>query len=136
MRPKGGHQLLDLILGSPRSAVQDISRVRFVEHVAQLDEGGEVQSAVGEVFGDDGKPDQQPRGRGATKSRRLGEPEVIGAERKQRREPERQDGPPPIELGQEAKQLDEQATFVRADFEEPRGERVAWKVCQDRIILL
>ena len=67
LRPKGGHQLLDLILGSPRSAVQDLGRVRFVEHVAQLDEGGEVQSAVGEVFGDDGKTRQQPRGRGATK---------------------------------------------------------------------
>ena len=132
LRPKGGHQLLDLILGSPRSAVQDLGRVRFVEHVAQLDEGGEVQSAVGEVFGDDGKTRQQPRGRGATKSRRLGEPETIGAERKQRREPERKDGPAPIELGQEAEQLDEQAAFVRADFEEPRGERVVWKVCQDR----
>jgi hypothetical protein len=47
LRPKGGHQTLDLILGSPRSAVQDLGRVRLVEHVAQLDEGGEVQSAVG-----------------------------------------------------------------------------------------
>jgi hypothetical protein len=82
-RPKGGHQLLDLILGSPRSAVQDLGRVRFVEHVAQLDEGGEIQSAVGEVLGDDGKTRQQPRRRGATKSRRLGESETIGAERKQ-----------------------------------------------------
>ena len=62
----------------------------------------------------------------------FGEPETIGAERKQRREPERQDGPAPIELGQEAQQLDEQVAFVLADLEEPRGERVVWKVCQDR----
>jgi hypothetical protein len=66
------------------------------------------------------------------KSRRLGESELIGAERKQRREPERKDGPAPIELGQDTKQLDEQAAFVRADFEEPRGEGVVWKVCQDQ----
>jgi hypothetical protein len=76
---RAAHQLLDLILGSPRSAVQDLGRVRFVEHVAQLDEGGEVQSAVGEVFGDDGKTRQQPRGRGATKCRRLGESDTIGS---------------------------------------------------------
>jgi len=46
--------------------------------------------------------------------------------------PERKDGPAPIELGQEAEQLDEQAAFVRTDFEEPRGEREVWKVCQDQ----
>jgi hypothetical protein len=54
---------------------------------------------------------QQPRGRGATKSRPLGEPEMIGAEPEQRREPERKDGPAPIELGQETEQLDEQANL-------------------------
>ena len=74
LRPKGGHQLLDLILGSPRSAIQDLDEVCLVEHVAQLDQGGEVEPAIGEVVGHEGKTRQQPRGRRATKGRRLGEP--------------------------------------------------------------
>jgi len=35
LRPKGGHQSLDLVLGSPRSAIEDLGEVGFVEDVAQ-----------------------------------------------------------------------------------------------------
>jgi hypothetical protein len=49
--------------------------VALVEHVAQLDQRGEVEAAVDQVIADQRKPRQQPRGRGATKRRGLGEPE-------------------------------------------------------------
>jgi hypothetical protein len=82
--PKRGHQFLDLLLGPSRRPVQDLHEVAFVEHVAQLDQRGEVEAAVDQVVGDQRKPRQQPHGCGATKRRRLGEPEVVGAEREQR----------------------------------------------------
>ena len=39
LRPKGSHQLFDLLLCSPRSPIQDLEQVCLVEHIAQLTSG-------------------------------------------------------------------------------------------------
>jgi hypothetical protein len=44
--PKRGHEPLDLVLGPSRRPIQDLDDVAFVEHVAQLDQRGQVEAAV------------------------------------------------------------------------------------------
>jgi hypothetical protein len=124
LRTKLRHQLLDLILGSPGSAIQDLDQVALVEDVAELDQRGEVESAGHQVVDHEGKPRRQSRGRRSPKCRRLGQPERIDAQRKERRVPQRQDGPPPIQLAEVMEELYEQAALGLADVEEAVDEDV------------
>jgi hypothetical protein len=131
LRPQAGHELLDLVLRSPGSTIEDLGEMCLVEHVTELDEGREVQSSIGQIVGHQGKPGQQPRRRGPAESGCLGHAQELGAKREERAIAEREDRLAPIELGQATETLDEQPPLLSADLEQPAGERLIRKVGED-----
>ena len=74
------------------------------------------------------------RGRGwwarCSRCDELGEPEGIGAERKQRRIPLRHHRLAAIQLGQVTEELDQQTALLRPDLTESPGERLIGKICE------
>jgi hypothetical protein len=81
LRPQACHELLDLVFRSPGSTIEDLDEMCLLEHVTELDEGGEVQAPIGQVVGHHRKPGQQPRSRSPAESGRLGHAQELGPER-------------------------------------------------------